>query len=106
MKKAILFVLIIAASVAVSAQEAAKKYEPTEIQSLRLQVKQKDAILAQQSIASAQQAVTLAQQNFTKAIEEMNAEAETIKKANKWPETVQLNPQTLAFEAKPQVAAK
>lgn len=75
------------------------KYEPTEVQRLKLQVAQKDAQLAQVQLQRAQQA-------FQAALAELDAEAGRVKVANGWPSTVQFSPDTLTFvEApKPSVA--
>lgn len=67
------------------------KYEPTEVQLLRLQVKQKDAQLAQVQLQRAQQA-------FQGALAALDAEAGAVKKANNWPADVQFSPDTLTFE--------
>jgi uncharacterized protein YlxW (UPF0749 family) len=71
-----------------------KSYELTEVQKLRLQVRQKDAQLAQIQVSIAQSA-------FQKTIDDFNAETKAIEKENSWPETLQLNPQTLQFTEPP-----
>jgi hypothetical protein len=79
------------------ARAADKKYEPNEVQSLRLQVMHKDAELAQ--IAFQQ-----AQQNFSAKLNLLNAEAEVIKKQNKWPTELLFNPDTMQFTPPPKPA--
>lgn len=74
-----------------------KKYELSEVQKLRLQVKQKDAQLAQIQLS-------IAQGNFEKTIDDFNAEVKSIEKENSWPETLQINAQTLDFTAPPATA--
>lgn len=76
-----------------------KPYEMSEIQKLRLQVKQKDAQLAQQASA-------IAQNNFQRTINDFNAEVRAIEKENNWPETLQLNPDTLEFKEPPEASKK
>lgn len=74
-----------------------KKYELSEVQKLRLQVKQKDVLLTQQASA-------IAQQNFQQTLAAYNAEVKTIEKENKWPETLQFDPNTLEFKEPPPAA--
>ena len=73
------------------------KYKPSEIQSLRLQVKQKDALLAQQALGQAQT-------NFQNAMAALAAEAERIKQDNKWDAKVQFDAGTLQFTLPPAAA--
>jgi uncharacterized protein YlxW (UPF0749 family) len=72
------------------ARPEGKKYDLSENQKLRLQVKQKDAQLAQIQLQIAQSA-------FQKTIDDFNSEAKAIEKENSWPETLQISPQTLEF---------
>lgn len=69
----------------------ATKYEPTELQRLKLQVLQRDAQLAQVQLQRAQQA-------FQGALAALDAEAGEVKKSNKWPAEVQFSPDTLTFD--------
>ena len=69
---------------------APPKYEPTEIQRLRLEVKQRDAKLAQRDLADAQA-------RFQAAVAALMAEGDAVRAANGWPKDVALNPDTLAF---------
>lgn len=66
------------------------EYKPTEVESLRLQVAQKDAIIAQQQMQQVQQA-------YQSAIDKLHTEAEKIKADHKWPETVKFNDQAITF---------
>lgn len=66
------------------------KYPLSEIQTLRLQVKQKDAQIAQQNVFVAQQA-------FSAAIKALRDEADKVKVENKWPAEVQFSPENLMF---------
>src|SRR5258708_6738094 len=91
-KKAILLpvaaaLLGIAAAVLV-AQRKPAIYVPSETQALRLQVKQKDAVIAQKDM----QAV---QQRFQDALNALNAEAEKVKKENGWSPDIKFSPDTL-----------
>ena len=72
----------------------AAKFEPTEVQKLRLEVKQRDAQLAQVGLQEAQR-------QFRAALDNFRNEGETVKKENHWPETVQFDPQTLTFKDLP-----
>ena len=73
------------------AQEIHKsKFEPTEIQLLRLQVKQKDVQLAQKDYF-------IAQQNFNTTVKELNDEAAKVKEENKWPDGLVFNQEKLSF---------
>ncbi len=69
-----------------------KAYKPTEIQSLRLQVRQKDAQLAQANLQ-------VAQQQFQAALANLTAEAEKVKLEQKWPADTQFSPNDLSFSA-------
>ena len=66
------------------------KYPLSEIQTLRLQVKQKDAQIAQQN-------VFVAQQSFSAALKALKEEAEKVRIENKWPAEVQFSPEQLVF---------
>jgi len=63
--------------------QAPSKFQPTEIQSLRLQVKQRDAIIARQ--------------NYENAVNQIQAEAEKVRKENNWPDTVRFDFNSLTF---------
>jgi hypothetical protein len=69
---------------AMMAQEQAKKYEPTEIQSLRLKVALQDAQLSQ---VNAQRA----QDDYNAKVKIFNDTKEQIKKEQGWPSTVDWN---------------
>lgn len=80
-------------------QDKPKSYSPTEVQTLRLQVRQKDAQLAQRDLQ-------FAQQRFQQSIQDLNAEADKIKTENKWPAGLSFSPDTLTFSEPPKPAEK
>lgn len=95
----ILGVLLVAVSSLFATTEAEQKYEPTEVQTLRLQVKQKDAIIAQSQIAMAQTQLNAAQAHFQEVLASLNAEADKVKADNKWDkDKVVFDPQALVFK--------
>lgn len=79
--------------------QAPAEYKPTEIQTLRLQVKQKDARLAQVDLRDAQN-------RFNQALADLNAEGEKVKVENKWPSTVMFSMDTLTFAVPAKAEAK
>lgn len=96
MKKAILKVTLVTLVIGwliggavISAQEK-KEHKPTEVQLLRLQVKQKDAQMAQVRFQVAQQA-------FQASVNELQAEANKVKEQNGWAKETEFNADTLAF---------
>lgn len=100
--KSLLFSFVLMFSGALFAQDApapAKKYEPTEIESLHLSIKQKDAIIAQKDL-------TVAQQQMQQAMAAIAAEAEVVKKAHGWDASVIFNPSTMAFSDPPKPPQK
>jgi hypothetical protein len=94
MRKAILVLveigLLIGAGVLLGQEKPT--YQPNETQSLKLQVKQRDTLLAQKDLQ-------MAQQRFQAALNDLNAEAEQVKVENHWPKEVTFAPDTLAFSA-------
>lgn len=84
----------------VQAQEK-KEYKLTEVQLLRLQVKQKDAQIAQVRFQASQQA-------FQAAINDLQAEASKVKEQNSWDKDVIFNADALTFSEapKPEAAKK
>lgn len=72
------------------AQTPKPKYQATEIQQLRLKVKQQEAQIAQKDLF-------IAQQNFQVTIQNLGVEAAKVITENKWPEDLVLNQQTLEF---------
>src|ERR1700739_1879914 len=85
--------LSLAAVVVVLAQDkppAPPKYGPHEVQSLRLQLKHKDAELAQIALQTAQAA-------FQRAMSDLTEEGKRVKTENKWPEDVQFSPNDMSF---------
>lgn len=86
MAKKILWIvawLLVFAGAAALAEEKVKEYKPTEIQLLRLQVKQRDALLAWN--------------RYQAAVSALTEEAQKVKKANAWPEETIFNGDTLQF---------
>jgi uncharacterized protein HemX len=83
--------------VGVYASPQEKKYEPTETETLQLQLAQAHAQLAQQQF-------NYAQMNLQKAAQEFNDAATKIIKAHKWPEDLRVDPNTLAFTEAPKPA--
>lgn len=88
MKKLKLIGIFLLLGAAMTAQDT--KYPLTEMQTLRLQVKQRDAQIAQQN-------VFIAQSNFAVAIKALREESEKVKFENKWPEDLQFVPEQLIF---------
>lgn len=84
----ILFVLL-ALALAVLGQEK-KSYVPSELQLLRLQLRQRDAQIAQRDLQAAQA-------RFQQALADLNEAAQNVKRENKWDEKVQFNPDTVTF---------
>ncbi len=95
MRLAFLFFVLATASMAQSTQPELK---PTEVQQLRLEVKQKTAMLAQRD-------VTDAQTRFNQALGELQDEASQVEKANGWKD-VQFDPQALTFKPMPKPEKK
>lgn len=82
------------AATPVQPAQAAKGLLPSEVQRLRLQLKQKDAQLAQKDLY-------IAQQNFQAAIKLLNDEAAKVKQDNGWPAATGFNADTLQFAEGP-----
>jgi hypothetical protein len=78
------------------AQDKAK-YQPTEIQLLKLQNKQKDAVIAKQALDALQAQITNQQKAFQEALKSLNDEAEAIKKENSWPKELTFDPNNVVF---------
>ena len=88
--KLVLLTILVFGVLAAFGQDGAPKLVPTEIQSLRLQLKQKDALLAKRTLEDAQTA-------FQKALTDLQSEGEKIKTDNNWPKDTQFDPNTLQF---------
>jgi len=69
-------------------------FKPTEIQSLRLQVKQRDALLAKAALEQAQR-------QFQQALTDLTSEGERVKQENGWAKDTQFQPNDLTFSAAP-----
>lgn len=93
--KYLAFGLLITSEI-LGAQATAPKYTPTEVQSLRLQVKQRDAQIAQRDMVAAQEKF----QNFLAVLQ---SEGDKVRLENKWPDTVKFDLNTLGFTETPVV---
>src|SRR5580765_7750139 len=82
----------------INAQEKVKEYKLTEVQQLKLQVAQKDALLLKAQIDALQT-------KFQERVTELMSTAQKYKLENGWPPETQFNPDTLTFSAPP-VASK
>jgi hypothetical protein len=80
------------------AAQSAPELKPSEVQMLRLEVKQKTALLAQRDVNDAQT-------RFNQALTELQDEAAKVEKENSWT-GVQFDPQALTFKAMPKEAEK
>ena len=91
-----LTLLTLAIAIGLLAQEAGKPkvFTPTEVQSLRLQVRQKDALLAKANLEQAQRV-------FQQALTDLTAEGEKVKVEQGWPKDTQFNPNDLSYAAPP-----
>lgn len=90
----ILIFVIVAAAYITWGQDKPPVYTPTEYQNLRLQVRQKDALLAKAGLDAAQL-------QFQRALAELSAEAERTKEANHWPKDTQFDMNGLGFTPPP-----
>jgi len=82
--------LIIISVLLAQSPAAPVKYEPSEVEQLRLQLAAKDAQIAQIQFQNAQYV-------FQQAIARLHAEADKVKAEHKWPAEVQFKPETLTF---------
>ena len=73
------------------------KYQPTEVQSLRLQVRQKDALLAKERLEALQAAVQTQQKTFQDALKALTDESDVVKKEQGWPKETVFEPNNLTF---------
>jgi len=76
---------------------APQVFKPSELQLLRLQVKQRDAQIAQIAAQDLNN-------KFQKTLDELRAEGDKVKAENKWDSTVVFNPNDLTF-TKPTLTA-
>jgi hypothetical protein len=90
MKLKIVFIVLLAATIAIADDAKPAKYQPNEVQSLRLQVKLRDAQIAQRDLQTAQQ-------RFNQTLFDLNAEADKVRTENKWSDKVSFDPNTLTF---------
>lgn len=104
--KAVIFIAIAIAFVIVAWMlagaldaQAPPQYKTTETQHLRLQVKQRDAWLAQRDAIEAQR-------RYQQAVGELNALGEEIRKENGWPETVIFDADRIEYTEPPRGAQR
>jgi hypothetical protein len=99
----LLALLTLVIAIGLLAQEAAKPkvYTPTEVQSLRLQNKQKDALITKQQMEALQSAMQAAQQRFSDQLKALTDEGEKTKSENGWGKEVAFDPNTLVFSEAP-----
>jgi len=91
MRKLLIILLFVGTGICIAQdKKAAPTYKPSEIQLLRLQVKQKDAQLAFL-------AVQQAQATFNQRIQDLTSEADKIKLENGWDAKVTFDGNTLIF---------
>lgn len=83
-----------------------KTYVPTEVEKLKLENLQKDAIILQQAVQLAQQQLDKLQQQAREAYSALTVEGNKVKADHKWPTTVVFSPQTLEYMDKPHVTIK
>lgn len=95
MRFLIIFVL---AATTLGAQSTQPDLKPTEVQQLRLEVKQKTAMLAQRD-------VTDAQTRFNQALGDLQDEAKKVETENGWKD-MQFDPQALTFKPMPKQEKK
>lgn len=88
-----LLVAILLAAVTAFSNDA--KYQPSEIQLLHLQLKQKDVQIAQQN-------VFFAQQQFKAMLQALGDEAQKVKAENSWPEAVVFDQESLTYSDPPE----
>ena len=90
----IVFIAFVVMAEQVANTPAPSKYQPTEVQSLRLKVAFDDARLAQRDAQDAQT-------RFQQSLSALTDAADKIKQENKWPATVQFNMDSLTFADAP-----
>jgi hypothetical protein len=82
------FLLIVGAGWIAYHVDAQEKYDPTELEVARLEVKLRDVQIAQIAYTQAQAA-------FQQSVNDFNATVEDVKKAHKWPAEVVLDQSVL-----------
>jgi hypothetical protein len=100
MMKRVFLVLIAVVGVAMGQQPqapAGAKVEPTEVQTLKLKVAQKDAIIAQQQSQSLHQQAQVADEAARKTLADLQKLAEDVKKEQGWANDVVFDPNQLTF---------
>lgn len=102
----LLFLLALVAHAQDGKPATAKELKPTEIQSLHLQLKYKDALLAKQRLEALQTVMNGAQADYQRALKDLTDEAEKVKAEQKWPSDTQFDPNQLSFVPAPLPAKK
>lgn len=96
--RSLLVISILAAAGVISIGNAVAQeihsFKPTELQTLRLQVKQLQAQTAQKDLF-------IAQQNFQAALKTLNDEADKVKAENNWPKETGFDANALTFAEGP-----
>lgn len=88
----VIALLLIAGVIALP--QAPPSYKPSEVQLLRLQVKQRDGWLAQRDMIEAQR-------RYQQAVAALLAEGETVRKENGWPDALKFDPDKIEFAVPP-----
>src|SRR3990167_4711810 len=94
-----LLLIVSAVPMASSAQaQTASMLVPTELETLRLQVRQRDIIIRSVQIDYMRSELARAESDKARLIQELNQESERIMAAHEW--TADFNPSTLEFAPK------
>jgi DNA anti-recombination protein RmuC len=91
---------------ALLAQDKPKEFKTSEIQTLRLQNRQKDALLLKQRLDALQAEMQSTQKSFQESLKALTEEGEKVKAENHWPADTQFEPNQLVFSAPPAKEAK
>jgi hypothetical protein len=79
------------------AQDKPKEFKLSEVQTLRLQNKQKDALLLKQRLDALQAEMQSTQKSFQESLKALTEEGEKVKTENGWPKETAFEPNTLTF---------
>lgn len=88
------------------AQDKPKEYKLSEIQTLRLQNRQKDALLSKQRLDALQAEMQSTQKLFQDQLKALTDEGEKVKTENGWAKDTAFDPNSLQFSAPPAKEAK
>ena len=97
MKSLLLITLCLIFAGTLLAADQPASLTPTEAQAMRLQLAQKDAIIAQQQFQLLQVQIAQAKQVAEDSVKQLAAVGEAVKKENKWPADTAFDMQKLAF---------